>query len=492
MTSAISSAPEPRLRRALTTPKITFLVVAAAAPLTTVVGTVPLAFALGNGPGHPAVFLFAGITLLCFSVGYAAMSRHVVNAGGFYTYLSSGLGKPVAVAGGAIAVIAYPAAAIGVLGAFGYFTQLVAAAHGLDLPWEVWAAIGAVVMGVLGYRQIDLSAKVLSIFILAEVSLLIVLDIGMLAHHGSASLPATSFSPHTVLSAGVGVSMMFALMSYIGFESAALYGEESATPERSVPLATYASVILITVFYTLTTWAAVGAIGADRVQPVAGQQLGDLFFTLSSQNVGSAATTVLQVFMCTSLFAAMLALHNAGNRYIFALGREGVLPRALGTVHRRHGSPHRASAIQMVVTVVLVAAFAIAGLDPYVNLSTSMAGLGTLGIIVLQAGAAVSVVPFFWRHRERHWWRTVLAPMLGAAGLVTAAVLLVRNFAVMTGTTNPVVTALPWLLLAAAVAGLGYALLIRAARPDVYRGLATVPTQDSRDNEPVGSRTAVQ
>ncbi len=463
-----------QLTRALTTPKIVFLVIAAAAPLAAMVGTVPLAFAIGDGPGFPAMFVFAGGTLTLFSVGYAAMSRRIVNAGGFYTYLSCGLGRPVAVAGGVVAVIAYNAVTVGLAGAFGYFARLVGQAHGLDLPWPVYAAVGIAAMALLGYRQIDLSARVLAVLMVAEIGILAVLDGAILLHQGASALPATSFAPHTVLASGIGVSAMFAFISYIGFESAALYGEESRDPRRSVPLATYASVVVITVFYTLTSWVAIGAIGADRVQQVAGEQLGDLFFGLSTTQLGSAATTLLQVMLCTSLFAATLALHNAANRYMFALGRERVLPAWLGGVHPRLRSPHRASVAQTCVTAVVVGAFAVAGLDPYLNLATTMLGLGTLGIIALQAAAAVSVVAFFRGRPDRHWWRTMVAPLLGFAGLLTASVLVVRNFALMTGTTNVLVTALPWLLLAAAAAGFGYALWMRAARPRRYAGLAAV------------------
>jgi amino acid transporter len=477
-----------QLTRALTTPKIVFLVIAAAAPLAAMVGTVPLAFAIGDGPGFPAMFVFAGLTLTLFSIGYAAMSRRIVNAGGFYTYLSCGLGKPVAVAGGVVAVIAYNAVTVGLAGAFGYFARLVGQAHGLTLPWEGYATVAVVAMAVLGYRQIDLSARVLAILMAAEIGILAVLDIAILVHRGTAALPATSFHPGTVLASGVGVSAMFAFISYIGFESAALYGEESRNPRRSVPLATYLSVGVITVFYALTSWLAVGAVGADRVRDVAGQQLGDLFFGLSAAQLGGAATTVLQIMLCTSLFAATLALHNAANRYMFALGRERVLPGWLGGVHPRHHSPHRASIAQTCVTTVLVGAFAVAGLDPYLSLATSMLGLGALGIIALQAAAAVSVVAFFRNRPDRHWWRTGLAPLLGFAGLLTASILVVRNFAVMTGTTAVAVTALPWLLLLAAVVGFGYALWIRSARPDRYAGLASVLV---RDGQPPGQPAPV-
>lgn len=478
--SASAPASSGQLRRTLTTPKIVFLVIAAAAPLTAMIGTVPLAFSLGDGPGFPAVFVFAGLTLLCFSVGYAAMSRRIVNAGGFYTYLASGLGKPAALAGGVVAIISYPALTIGMIGAFGYFTHLFAAAHGAgSVPWEIWSGAAIVAMGILGYRQIDLSARVLSVLLTAEIGILAALDIGVLVHHGAGTFPLTSFSPPTFLSAGVGVSMMFAFMSYTGFESAAMYGEEAPNPKRSVPLATYGAVVTITSFYALTSWAAVGAVGPARVHGVASSQLGNLFYLLSDQNLSPVATTFMQAFMCTSLFAGLLALHNAGNRYIFVLGRERVLPRFLGVPHRRHRSPHRASLAQTIVIVAVVAAFAGAGLDPYVTMATSMLGIGTVGIIVLQAGASASVLPYFWRRGGWHWWRTGVAPLLGMIGLLVALVLLIRNFTVVTGTGNPAVTALPWVLFGAAAAGFCYALWMRSARPDRYARLAVVTHRET-------------
>jgi amino acid transporter len=476
------------LRGQLTAPKIVLLVVAAAAPLAAVVGTVPLSFALGNGVGVPGMFLLAGVVLLCFSVGYAAMSRRIVNAGGFYTYLARGLGRPAAVAGGLVAVISYNAVSIGLVGAFGYFANLVASDSGIHLPWEVWSLAAIVAVGALGYRRIDLSARVLSVLMVAEIAVLAILDVGVVAHKGAAALPVASVEPAHLFTGAVGVTMMFAFMSFIGFESAALYGEESRDPRRSVPLATYSSVVVIAVFYALTSWVAVGAVGQDQLAAVAGTQLGNLFFTLATTYVGQLLTSVMQILLCTSLFAAALALHNASNRYMFVLGRDGVLPAALGGAHPRHHSPHRASIVQTILTVLVVGAFAAAGLDPYTNLATSVLGLGTLGIVLLQAAAAVSVLGFFRARADNHWWRTGLAPLIGAVGLAASAVLLVDNFPTLTGTANPVVNALPWLLVAAAVVGVGFALWLRAARPATYARLAAdqpaEPDRPERPDEP--------
>jgi amino acid transporter len=310
-----------------------------------------------------------------------------------------------------------------------------------------------------------------------------VLDVAVIAAKGTSALPATSMDPRVVLSGAVGVTMMFAFTSFIGFESAALYGEETRNPRRSIPLATYISVTVIAVFYAFTSWVAVGAVGPGRLAGVASKQLGNLFFSLSTQYASSTLTTVMQVLLCTSLFAAVLALHNATNRYTFVLGRERVLPSWLGEVHARHGSPHRASLIQTTLNVLVVSAFAVAGLNPYLNLATTMLGLGTLGIVVLQFGAAVSVLGFFRGRPDRHWWKTVIAPLFGAIGLATAAVLLVTNFGVLTGTNDAIVTGLPWLLLVAGLGGVGYGLWMRSARPARYASLASVQLRNEPERE---------
>jgi amino acid transporter len=275
-------------------------------------------------------------------------------------------------------------------------------------------------------------------------------------------------------------------VSFIGFEAAALYGEETANPRRTVPRATYLSVVLITAFYTLVSWAAVGGVGVDRLRPTAEAELGDLFFNLAGRYLNDTVASVMQILLCVSMFGTMLALHNAANRYMYVLGRDRVLPAWLGRAHPVHGSPHRASLTQIGVTVAVCAAFALAGLDPYVNLATTMLGLGTLGIVVLQGAAAVSVLGFFRRRPDRHWWRTGLAPLLALAGLGTATVLLVTNFSVVTGSHSPIVNRLPWLMPIALVGGIAYGWWLRISRPDRYARLAATPLRDSQDETPRG------
>ncbi|MEW2621485.1 APC family permease [Streptomyces sp. NPDC048106] len=490
----MSTSGSPPASGRLGTAHILFLIVAAAAPLSAMVGTVPLAFAFGDGAGVPAAFLFAGVTLLCFSVGYAVSARRTGGSGGFYASVADGLGRPPAVAAGYLALLAYNCATIGLAGALGYFTQLVLAAHGLTVPWEWCAAAGLVLTAVLGYREIALSARVLALLMLGEIGVLAALDVAILVRHGVHALPAASFSPHNATGPGVGVSLMFAFVSFIGFESAALYGKEARDPKRSVPRATYAAAALIAGFYALTSWLAVGAIGPDRVREVAGKQMGDLFFGLGDDFLGTTGSTMLQVLLCTSLFAATLALHSAANRYAQVIAQDGLLPGTLAAEHTRYRSPHRASVAQSVVTALVLAGFAVAGLDPYADLTTSMLGLGTLGIVTLQALAALSVLGLRLRAGHGHWWKETVAPLLGFAGLATSVWLVVGNFDMLTGSPSKVIAALPWLLPLVALGGLVHAARLRRTHPLRYQLLGTrhtaAPAAPDLSPAPSGDRHA--
>src|SRR5580698_9165147 len=97
----------PKGRASLSTSRIVFLVIAAAAPLASMIGNLPIALGLGNGAGTPGAFAIAGVILLCFAVGYAAMSRRIVATGAFYTYITEGLGTTLGVSSAYTALVAY-------------------------------------------------------------------------------------------------------------------------------------------------------------------------------------------------------------------------------------------------------------------------------------------------------------------------------------------------------------------------------------------------
>jgi amino acid transporter len=481
----MSESPVPGGRSGtLTAPRIAFMVIAAVAPMASVIGTMPLSFALGTGAGTPATYAMVGLVLLCFAVGYASMGRYLVSAGGFYAYIRAGLGRVPAVCGGFVAVLSYNAATVGLVAAFGYFGNLTAASlFSVNVPWEVFAAAALVLLAALGRRQIEASVRTLMVLLLAEFLILVILDVAIVIHRGAAALPAASWAPHNAFGGALGVTLMLAFTSYVGFESTSLYGPEARNPRRAIPLATYGAVALITLFYGLTSWIAVGGVGAGQVQKVAGQQLGDMFLALNAQYVNSFTTQVMSVLLCTSILASTLALHNATSRYMSALGKERALPSWLGRARGgaagvEGGPPANASLAQSAVNVVVVGIAALAGANPYLGLGSTAFGIGAVGLITLQAAAAVSVLAYFWNRRgQRHWWRTFTAPLIGAVGLIWGLVLVVQKFGLLTGSTSPLVAVLPWLVAIAAAAGACWAAYLRSRRPDIYRDLGASSTE---------------
>jgi amino acid transporter len=458
--------------RLLSTRKIVFLVIAAAAPMAAMVGNVPLALLRGNGIGLPAAFVVASVVLLCFAVGYATMSRRVLNSGAFYTYVACGLGKPTGIATAYVALVGYAALAMGLAASFGYFTDLVMQSEGVDLPWGLYTAVAVAIVSLLGYRSADLAAKVLGVLMVSEFAVLIVLDLGILGNSSAHAMPSEVFQPTYVFSGSLGVALMFAFCSFVGFESAALYGEEAKNPERSIPRALYISLGAIATFYVLTTWIIIGGAGGTAAPKLAQAQLGNFVFALAQQYGGQTLYDVMAVLLCTSLLASYVALHNAASRYLYALGREGVAPKQVGVYHARHLSPHIGSLVISGLTAVVVGLLGLLGADPYTVIAASLVGLGTLGIILVQAVTALSVLAFFWRRSDRSVVRSVVAPLVGFVGLASAFVLASVNYDTLTGSTNAWVNAVPLVLLVAALGGVVVTLRLRASRPSAYAALA--------------------
>ncbi|MGV8873425.1 MAG: APC family permease [Rhodococcus sp. (in: high G+C Gram-positive bacteria)] len=459
-------------RRTLTTGRVVFLVVAAAAPMAAMIGNVPLALIRGNGAGLPAAYAVSSVVLLCFSVGFAAISQQVYSTGAFYTYIGLALGKPPGVAAAYVAVVAYTSLACGLSGAFGYFTQLVFADSGIDIPWYVFTAAAVAIVAFLGFRNADLSAKVLGTLMVLEFAFLTVFNVLVVSDKGAAALPLESFTPTQVFSGSVGIAMMFAFSSFIGFESAALYGEETKDPRRSIPRATFIAVSLIAVFYVLTSWIIVGASGGVDAPALAESELGNLLFTLAQEYGGTVLYDGTAVLLCTSVLASYLAVHNAASRYLFALGRERVLPVRLGGIHPKHSSPHIGSVTASIVAAVSLTVFAVTGADPYLIYAAGAIGLGTLGVIALQAAAALAVVVFFIGHPDRSLWRTGIAPGIGFVGFMTGLVLAGTNYSTLTGSDSAIVNAIPVVLILAAILGVLVALRIRRTDSTTYEGIA--------------------
>src|SRR5437764_11206614 len=114
---------------------VLFLTVTGSAPISAMLFNTPISVGFGNGIGTPAGFAVATIVLTIFSVGYVAMSRKVTAAGGFYSFISHGLGRELGMASGLAMVVAYSVFQVSLVGGFAYFAALKAAHYGWHVQW---------------------------------------------------------------------------------------------------------------------------------------------------------------------------------------------------------------------------------------------------------------------------------------------------------------------------------------------------------------------
>ena len=425
-----------------------FVAVTGAAPISAMLFNVPFATGFGTGLYTPAAFLFATIILTIFSVGYIAMARKIRAAGGFYTFISHGLGRELGMAAGICGALSYALFEVSLLGGFAYF----AATNfndwfGWHIPWVAFALFAAVLISVLCYFDVELSVRVLGFALIGEIIILTIFDLLIFGKGGGAdgiqfeSLNMFKLTdPGPGLAAGVGLFLAF--WSWVGFEAIPNYAEESRNPAHIVPRATMISVIGLGIGYVITSLAFVSAFSGDKLVKAAQDPAGPFFVAM--RNFGShGLATIMQVLILTGSFACAMAFHNVAMRYFYAMGREGILPRALGRTHPTHRSPYIASIAQTALAIALVLAWGIgagfsykAAFDTaYVRIYTMMAVQGVVWILAIQATCALAVI--LWHRRHKHpdsALVVVVCPIIAILGQVFAIYLLFKNIDVLAGT----------------------------------------------------------
>lgn len=427
---------------------IVFFVVAASAPLVGMTGAVPVAMLAGNGAAAPGAYLAVGIVLLLFSVGYTAMAHKVTNTGAFFAYVGRGLGIKAGVASAFISIVGYITIQLAIYGFFGAILSGQMAALGLDMPWYIWTIIAWVLVTALSLLSVDVGAKVLGTLMILEVLSLLITGVAILADGGPEGWNlAASFSPDQIFAGGfgggAGIAIAFAFASFIGFEATAIYGEESINPKKTVRRATYWAIGIITALFAIVSFAMVTGMGANAIfdeviarSSIEGVPLADpaaVLFSLTDQYVGGWMVTVMSWLVISSLFAGLLAFQNATGRYFFAMGRGGILSERFARTNKA-GAPRAGVLLTSVIALIIIVIFAVAQLDPVLNLFFWMSAITAIAIILVEILVSIAVIAYFAKNSGANMWQGKIAPALALVGLVLGEYLLMSRFNLLSGT----------------------------------------------------------
>ncbi|MEP7244953.1 MAG: APC family permease [Gammaproteobacteria bacterium] len=477
--TAATSVEDGRLSRGvLNTSDIVFMVMAAAAPMAVVVALMPMAFAFGNGGGVPGTYLGAIGAMLLFAVGYVRIIPFLPNAGAFYAYIAASIGRAWGLGAAYIAALSYLALSCSTIAALAFFAeQFYEKTTGGKLHWSLWAFGSIILTCWLSYYRITLAAKVLGIALIAEVALILLLDVAIVHQVGLRAFDLHDFSVDRVIAPGLGIAAIYAFNSMIGVEGTAIYQEEARNRRVTIPRATYIAVVLVGLFYVFTAWCLTSSAGAADVSAIARADPGSFIVLQSQSYLGKWGANAIGLLVITSSFAAVLALFNNSARYLYALGRDGVMPAMLARTHRTHHSPHIAS---FVLTVALVAVFVVAvlaNLDPLVNVATALVGVGSLGLMAL-LGVTALAIPVFFAKRRTVSFATTVAPALGGLVILAATVLAFANYPALTGVNSAVINNLPYALIVIGAVGVLQALWLRKKRPLIYQRIGSTRIEE--------------
>jgi amino acid transporter len=398
----------------LTLPNCVALSAAVMAPVIAVILNAPAAAANSQG-ALPLSFLAAFIGTAFVANTVVQFARRLPSSGLFYNYCSHALGGGAGFYTGWLYFAAYILLAIGLFTANGAFLHsYLSTEFSANVPWWILSLVLMSFVYVLSLRSIKASVRVdltLLGFEMLVFSILAVIAIvkggnGNTLHYFSPGASSKGVS-------GVGLGAVFGILSFIGFESAAVLGEETRNPRRSIPTAVIGATVIIGVFYVFQMYALSAGSHLNSASGLKSFLADPTPFPALARRYASWMTNIIDIAGVLGLFSCFLAVQNATVRVIFSMGRDKVLPGVLGSVHKRFHSPYMA-----IYTLTGLSIAAGIGLSAWLGSGlTDVYGwtgsIGTVAIVLVYMLANVGLIKFFWRDPERSILKHVVAPILG-------------------------------------------------------------------------------
>lgn len=413
---------------------LVFFVTAAAAPLTILAGFIPLGI-LAGGQSIAVGFIVPGLVYLLFAVGFAAMARHVNGHGAFYTYISAGLHPRLGAAAGFAAYLGYLGGQIGFTASAAVFLQVtLVQLLGVDIPWIYLAILLSVAALLLAYRQVKVGARAIAVLLLAELAIVAVFCVAVLARGGYSGINFAAFSPEAIVTLSLPAVFVLTFIAFVGFEQTAIYRREAKDPRRTIPRATYLAITLLAIGYAFGAWCILLAVGTERMATMVAEDPSTLVLRLSEEYLGSTLTSIMLILMVTSFFAGILALQNACSRYLLTLGSSGLLPRRLASISPTTFAPSVANVVHSIIVVVALFLGAVLALDPYTQIIPWTNSPTIVAVLLLQVLTSIAVVRYFAKNsRGENMWVRLIAPVSAAVVLSLALFFMVWQMGALTG-----------------------------------------------------------
>jgi amino acid transporter len=406
-------------RGVLTVRNCLALSAAAMAPVLAVVLNAPAAGA-DAGAALPVAFVLAFVAALFVANTVIEFAKRLPSSGSFYTFCTKSFGSLAGFFTGWIYAAAFVVLAVGLFTANGAFLRsyLQSTLH-WNVPWWLLGIILICVAMTLSVRSIKTSVRLDLILIGAEMLIFSVLALISIIRAGDGN-SITYFNPSSGPTgfSGVGLGVVFGLLSFIGFEAAATLGEETANPKRNVPLAIRGALIGVGVFFVFVLYGLAAGFHLNSAEGMQNFLASPAQFTTLAQQNASWLKQPVELAAVVGLFSAMLAVLNTTVRVMYAMARERVLPPALSRIHQKFRSPFvsiYALVAFSVIVGLLLSLWVGSGLTDVYGFTGS---IGTIGIILVYGMANIALIKFYWGTPQFNVIRHLIAPLVGTGVLL--------------------------------------------------------------------------
>jgi amino acid transporter len=428
------------------------------------------------GGSTPLAFLLGGVACLTLAFVVIGFTRRMAAAGYAYTYVSRSLGQRSGFLAGWLYFFGFACFVPMTMAGVGF---LVTDLLGIDAKWWfLFFLLGMALLIVLSVVKISVTTKVQ--LLIGVFTVLVLLAMGLIitgkgGAHGQTLAPFTFGHTFSGGFHGVFYGLIFGVTSFIGFESAADFGEETANPRRAVPTAVLAAVIFAIVFYVFITYATtigygVNELAKDPTPWAAGGLTG-----VATQYGDKALAKLVEIGALLSAFVVCVACATAGARTLFAMGREGVLPRWFSKTHSRYNTPANAT---ITLAAIATAAAALVGYGfgkPAVFGSDAFtvyfffATIGTLAVILVYIALCLGGISFFMKTSAR------FNPLIhGLIPLVGAIIFGAAWYGSVRPAPPSILKATPYITLAWLVIGIGVLAWLNTNRPEAVSRIGSI------------------
>ncbi|MGI9057307.1 MAG: APC family permease [Ktedonobacteraceae bacterium] len=409
------------------------------------------------GAAIPLCYIIGFVLALLVANQYSEFSREIPSSGSAYTFVTDGLGQR---AGFITAWIGLIAVALGVPYSFillgANLQTLVFRWFGINLHWSFWFVLALGIAFALCYWGIRESLNVDLTFLAFEIGVCLVLAVIVLLHVGQqGGLTAVPFTTSTIPQGGdITVGIVLAVLSFIGFETAAALGEETRNPHRNIPRAVFESMIVVGLFYVLMAYVGTVGYGINKMVSGYGNDPAP-FDTIGRIYSGPFFVVLIDLVGVLSFFGAALAIINAGARIMYTVGRDGLFPRWVAWLHPTHQTPVGSitALCGFGLVIGLILGFVMTPIGAFGFLGT----LDALFVLLIYALVCVASIRFFWRKGRAHFRlvRHGIIPVLGTLLIVGIFVLLLISPAA------PPLNLIPYILLIWVLIGVGIIFALR-------------------------------